>query len=251
MTIELYHWEPTGDSAKALIGLHEIGVAFTGRYVDVLKFEQYRPEHLALAPAGQVPVLVHDGEVFNEPRLLLEYLADAFPQAKLAPRDAGGWYDVQDWVRFADAQLNDAVRLLGWHAIMLPEMSTADRTAFEQKFAGVPVKEQQAGWAAVVRDAESTENKLENARGRVREALARMEPVLAKSEWLLGGVHSIADINAFALAWPLPKLMPDEVNAQKTPGVKNWLQRMAARPAFKAAMSARRAAGEVPRFAPA
>jgi glutathione S-transferase len=78
-----------------------------------------------------------------------------------------------------------------------------------------------------------------------------MEGALARSPWLLGADHSIADINAFALAWPLPKLMPDDVSHDRTPGVKAWLQRMAARPAFKAAMSMRRAADEVPRFAPA
>jgi glutathione S-transferase len=251
VTLELYHWEPSGDSAKALFCLKEIGVEFRGRYVDVMNFEQYRSDYLAIAPMGQVPVLLHDGRVFNEPKLLLEYLADAFPAAKLAPTDAAGWYDVQAWIRYTDAQLNDAVRLLGWHLVMLPEMSESARRDFEKKLANVPVKEQQAGWAAVVRDAESTENRLENARGRVREALERMEATLARSEWLVGDTLSIADINAFALAWPLPKLMPDDVNAQKTPGIKAWLQRAASRPAFKAAMSMRRAADEVPRFAPA
>lgn len=251
MALELYHWEPSGDSAKALFCLKEIGIDFTSHYVDVLKFEQYEPAYLKVAPVAQVPVVVQDGNVFNEPRLLLEYLADAFPEAKLAPTDAAGWYDTQEWIRYADAQLNDAVRLLGWHSVMLPEMSEAEQKAFSAKLANVPVKEQQAGWAAVVRDAESTENRLENARGRVREALERMEGTLAKSPWLLRGDFSIADINAFALAWPLPKLMPDDVNAQKTPGIKAWLQRSATRSAFKAAMSMRRAADEVPRFAPA
>jgi glutathione S-transferase/GST-like protein len=251
MSLELYHWEPSGDSAKALFCLKEIGVEFRGHYVDVMNFEQYRPDYLAIAPMGQVPVLLQDGKVINEPKLLLEYLADAFPAAKLAPTDAAGWYDVQAWIRYTDAQLNDAVRLLGWHTVMLPEMSEAARQDFEKKLANVPVKEQQAGWAAVVRDAESTENKLENARGRVREALERMEEALARSEWLVGDMFSIADINAFALAWPLPKLIPDDVNVQKTPSIKAWLQRAATRPAFKAAMSMRRAADEVPRFAPA
>jgi glutathione S-transferase len=251
MTLELYHWEPSGDSAKALFCLKEIGTDFTSHYVDVLNFEQYRPAYLTIAPLGQVPVLVHDGHVLNEPKLLLEYLADAFPAAKLAPTDGGGWYDAQEWIRYADTQLNDAVRLLGWHTVMLPEMSEATRRDFEKRLADIPVKEQQAGWAAVVRDAESTEDKLENARGRVREALERMEEALARSGWLVGDAFSIADINAFALTWPLPKLMPDDVNTEKTPAIKAWLQRMATRPAFKAAMDMRRAADEVPRFAPA
>ena len=251
MTIELYHWEPSGDSAKALFCLKETGVDFTSHYVDILKFEQYRPEYLALAPMGQVPVLRHAGTVLSEPRLLLEYLVDAFPQSKLAPTDAAGWYDAQAWIRYTDAQLNDSVRLLGWHMVMLPAMSEAERRDFANRLEKVPVKERQAGWAAVVRDAESTEDRLENAKGQIRDALERMEGTLAGSPWLAGSAFSIADINAFALAWPLPKLMPEDVNTQKTPAIKAWLQRTATRPAFKAAMSMRRAADEVPRFAPA
>lgn len=251
VTLELHHWEPSGDSAKALLCLKEIGVEFEAHYVDLLEFEQYRPEHLALAPMGQVPVLVHDGAVFNEPRLLLEYLADAFPRAQLAPRDAGGWYEIQEWIRWSDAQLNDAVRLLGWHTVMLPEMDAAARRAFESRLAAVPVREQQAGWAAVVRDAESTEDRLENARGKIREGILRLESALAAAPWLVGGAYSIADINVFALCWPLAKLMPEDVNRERTPALKHWLQRIAARPAFHAAMSMRRAPDEVPRFAPA
>lgn len=240
---ELYHWEPTGESLKPLICLKEKGIEFTSRYVDILKFEQYRPDYLKLAPLGQGPILVHDGEIFNEPSLINEYLEDAFPEPRLAPTDAAGWYDVQEWIRYTDMQLGDAVKLLGWHQVMLPAMSQAERDEFNQRLANVPVKEQQAGWAAVVRDAESTEDKLENARGKIREAVERMEKTLGASSWLVGSDYSIADINAFALAHSLPQLMPEDVNKRKTPKILNWLQEISGRPAVKAALMMRRAPG--------
>lgn len=249
--LELFHWEPNGDSAKVLICLKEKGEEFKSHYVDILNFEQYEKGYLKLAPLGQVPVLAHDGQVFNEPRLLLEYLEDAFPAPRLAASDAAGWYDVQEWIRYADAQLGSSVNLVGWHTAMLPAMGGKQRKEFEERLAHVPVKEQQAGWAAVVRDAESTEDKLENARGKVREAVARMESTLATSSWLVESAYSIADIGAFAIAQALPQLLPAEVNAQKAPKVMDWLQRISARPAVKAALAMRRDASRPFSFMPA
>jgi glutathione S-transferase len=238
--MQLYHWEPAGDSLKVMICLNEKGLEFRGNYVDILDFEQYKPGYLKLAPAGQVPVLVHNGTEINEPRLLLEYLEDAFPEPALAPTDAVGWYDVQEWIRYADAQLAAAVNLVGWHKVMLPSMTAAEQQSFNERLANVPVKEQQAGWAAVVRDAESTENKLENAQGKIREAVERMEKTLAASPWLVGNSYSIADINAFAWVHPLPALMPADINESKTPGIMKWLRKIAERPAVLQALATRR-----------
>jgi glutathione S-transferase/GST-like protein len=250
ISIELYHWEPAGDSLKVLICLHEKGQEFRSHYIDILDFAQFRPEFLKLATFGQVPVLAYNGAVFSEPRLLLEYLEDAFPRPALAPADAAGWYDVQEWIRYADTQLGATVNLIGWHCVMLPAMSAAEQKAFNERLANVPVQEQQAGWAAVVRDAESTENRIENARGKIREAMDRIESTLAKSSWLVGDAYSLADINAFAWINALPKLMPGEVNAAKTPKILAWLRTIAERPAVRKALAMTRRASDQGNFPP-
>ena len=243
--LELHHWEPAGDSLKVLICLNEKGQEFRSHYLDILDFAQFQPEYLKLAHFGQVPVLAHDGAVFSEPRLLLEYLEDAFPRPALAPADAAGWYDVQEWIRYADTQFGATVNLIGWHQVMLPAMSAAEQKTFNERLANVPVKEQQAGWAAVVRDAESTENKIENAQAMIREAMDRIERTLAKSAWLVGDAYSIADINAFAWVNALPKLLPVEVSEAKTPKTLAWLRRIAERPAvMKAQTMTHRASGQ-------
>lgn len=242
--LELHHWEPAGDSLKALVCLNEKRLEFRGHYLDILDFAQFRPEYLELATFGQVPVLVHNGTVFSEPRLLLEYLEDAFPQPAFAPADAAGWYDVQEWIRYADAQMGASVNLIGWHKVMLPAMSDGEQKAFSDRLAKVPVKEQQAGWAAVVRDAESTENRTGNAQGKIREAIDRVETTLAKSSWLVGDAYTIADINAFAWVNALPGLMPGDVSEAKSPKTLAWLRKIAERPAVTRALAmGRRATG--------
>jgi glutathione S-transferase len=238
--LEVHHWDPSGDSAAVLICLKEKGVAFESRYVDVLQCEQFSPSHLKLAPYGALPVLVHDGQVLAEPRLLNEYLVEAFPGPRLAPADAMGWYDVQAWSRFVDANLIGAVDLIGWNRVMLPAMSAGQRDDFERLRAEKAVEEPKAGWAAVVRDAESMENRIDNATGKVREAIERIEKILAKSQWLVGDSFSIADIGVFAQAMTLPRLLPDIVNAQATPRLLEWLARIGERPAVREALAMRR-----------
>src|ERR1700734_2566703 len=52
--LELYHWEPNGSWLKPLVALHEKRLEFRSHYMDVLSFEQYRPEFLRPSPETQV-----------------------------------------------------------------------------------------------------------------------------------------------------------------------------------------------------
>src|SRR5260370_7790605 len=47
--------------------------------------EQRQPAYLAINPMGKVPAILHRGELITEQVAAFIYLADLFPQAKLAP----------------------------------------------------------------------------------------------------------------------------------------------------------------------
>ncbi|MBK8907736.1 MAG: glutathione S-transferase family protein [Rhodospirillales bacterium] len=68
------------------------------------------PEYLALNPMGKVPTLVHGDTVITECAAICAYLADAFPEAELAPppgdRRRGPYYR---WLFFAAGPLEAAV----------------------------------------------------------------------------------------------------------------------------------------------
>jgi glutathione S-transferase len=53
-------------------------------------------EYLAINPMGKVPTIVHEGTVVSEAAAICAYLADAFPEAALAPapgsRERGPYY---------------------------------------------------------------------------------------------------------------------------------------------------------------
>jgi glutathione S-transferase len=75
------------------------------------------PEYRALNPMGKVPTLVHGDRVVTECAAICAYLADAFPEAGLAPPPAerAAYYR---WLFFGAGPVEAAVtnRSLGWDA---------------------------------------------------------------------------------------------------------------------------------------
>lgn len=65
--------------------LEELGVPYEMRLIDLEKGEHRKPEYLAVNPMGKIPAIVHRGTVVTETAAICAYLADAFPQAGLAP----------------------------------------------------------------------------------------------------------------------------------------------------------------------
>lgn len=65
-------------------------------------------DYLAVNPMGKVPAIVHKGKVVTEGAAICAYLADAFPEAGLAP-NADERADYYRWLFFAAGPLEQAV----------------------------------------------------------------------------------------------------------------------------------------------
>lgn len=65
-------------------------------------------DYLAINPMGKVPAIVHDGRVVTECAAICAYLAEAFPEAGLAPRlhERADYYR---WMFFAAGPIEQAV----------------------------------------------------------------------------------------------------------------------------------------------
>ncbi len=78
--------------------------------------EMKSPDYLAINPMGKVPAIEHGGTVVTETGAILCYLADAFPQAKLAPPTGqrGAYYR---WLFFIAACAEPAMsnKSVGWN----------------------------------------------------------------------------------------------------------------------------------------
>ncbi|MCG8695075.1 MAG: glutathione S-transferase family protein [Minwuiales bacterium] len=93
--------------------LEEVGAPYR---TEILEYDttMKAPEYLAINPMGKVPAIRHGDTVVTECAAICAYLADAFPDAGLAPPPAerGAYYR---WLFFAAGPLEQAVvnRALG------------------------------------------------------------------------------------------------------------------------------------------
>ncbi|WP_174285356.1 glutathione S-transferase family protein [Sphingomonas bacterium] len=106
MTLTLY----TNPMSRGRISrwmLEEIGTSYETvvlGYADTMKAADY----LAINPMGKVPAIVHDGNVVTEGAAICAYLAEAFPEAGLAPT-ATERADYHRWLFFAAGPVEAAI----------------------------------------------------------------------------------------------------------------------------------------------
>lgn len=253
--LELYHWEPNGSALKALIALHEKGLPFHSRYVDVLTFEQYQPGFLGasretqLNLEGEGPILIHDGRQITESLFMMEYLEDTFPEKPLRPADADRHARILAWARFINEVFMPGAGTLGCHVYLAPQFRGDDVTSFEAILARIPMRYLADAWRLALTDGYSSDL-LEDSKRKVSLAVRRIEEALARDSWLVGPTYSLADIDAFAICNSLPKLTPDLVNGAATPRLLDWLTRIRLRPAVQAALGMSRTGKPEQAFAP-
>ena len=84
MSLVLYHASPSRSAGTRAL-LAELGAEYELKVLNLKEREEYKPEYLAINPMGKVPTIVHNGAVITEQVAIYTYLADAFPQAKMAP----------------------------------------------------------------------------------------------------------------------------------------------------------------------
>ena len=216
--IALHMAAPTPDAVKLIVALHAAGLDYERVHVDGAAYAQWEAPHRALAPRGQLPVLVDGDLAMPEAAFALQYIGEAHAPA-LAPNDPWLWYEVQALNQQIDGAIGPAVNLLGWTR----ETSVEERDAHRARLAAIPHRQKPAGWHAVWADAEANEDQLANAREKVEGGLDQLEARLGDAEWLVGGAFSLADINAFALVRAAREVMPHAVAAR--PAVAAWLGR--------------------------
>ena len=252
--LELFHWEPNGFYLKPLIALEEKGATFTSRWFDPTTFEQTVDgfpssveSRLTLEREG--PLLVADGEVISSTFFMLEYIAESVPGPALVPEAAYDRYRARAWGQFVGLSLGATTSALGCARHLAPELARGDPAALRARIERIEPLERRSAWLAVV-DGTYDEAALATLRQRLSLPIERLESALAKGPWLAGPDYSIADIDAYALVDPLRNLAPEAVNEASTPRLMNWLGRIAARPAVRAARGRSRSGRPEQAFVP-
>ena len=203
MTASLTLYYTPGTCAQAVrIALHEAGAAHQLVRVDFAAGQQRTPEYLAVNPKGRVPALVTEHGTLTETPALLAYVAQRFPQARLAPADAFGFARMQE----VHSYLASTVHIAHAHR------PRASRWADEPE-----------AQAAMQRKVPQN----------MADCFGLIETHYLSGPWVMGEQYTVADGYLFTIAgW----LQGDGVDIQRFPKVAEHFQRVAARPAVQQAL---------------
>lgn len=231
--VTLYHWEPNANSGKPMLALLEKGVAFDSHYMDLLSFDQHKPEYLAINPQGTLPAMVHGERVLTESTAIMEYVDEVFPGPPLMPEDPRDRWRVRWWMKLMDQWLGPSFSMIGWKVFVGPAVRDRDPQELQAAIERIPLPERRVAWRKAI-SGEFGAAELEESRRRVALGIRMLEEELAKRPWLASGQYSLADINGFNLAYALPLVWPELSNDDLTPHILRWLRTIYGRPATKA-----------------
>jgi glutathione S-transferase len=205
--LKLYY-APGTCALASHIALAEAGAPYTTVKLDFKANQQNSPEYLAINPKGRVPSLVTDQGVLTETPAMLAFIAQSFPQAKLAPLD--------DAFEFAKVQafnsyLCSTVHVAHAHKGRGYRWATEETTFADMKRM-VP-KSMGACFSLIERD-------------------------MLKGPWVMGEQYTICDPYLFTVAgW----LEGDSVDLSTLPRVADHRKRMEQRPAVQKVLAEEKA----------
>src|SRR6516225_3971328 len=193
MTDELtFYTNPMSRGRVVRWMLEEVGQPYRTELLDY-GTTMKAPAYLAINPMGKVPAIRHGDIVVTEGAAICAYLADAFPEARLAPlpgdRLRGPYYR---WLFFAAGPLEAAASNKAIGVVVPPE------------------RERMMGY------------------GNIGLVLKTLEDALSKSEYLVGNSFTGADLYVGAhLGFGM---MFNTI--EKRPAFERFWQRLGTRPAF-------------------
>ncbi len=191
--VTFYH-NPQSRAQMAHFMLEEVGAPYRIVPIDFEKGDNRTPDFLKINPMGKLPTIVHRGVTVTETGAIIAYLADAFPQAGLAPATddpaRGTWLR---WIVFGAGVFEPALL----HKLMkMPEVPRAT-AAF----------------------------------GSYEDAIGALDIMVQPGPWILGDRYSAADVYVGAqLTWAASFGAPGIAD---NPRLAAYIERIKARPAYQ------------------
>lgn len=203
MVIKLFY-APHTCSLASHIALEDAAAEYAAVRISFADDEQRKPAYLAVNPKGRVPALATDRGVLTETPAMLAFIAQCFPQARLAPLD--------DPFLFAQVQAFNSYLCATLHV------------AHSHRMRGDRWADDPAAIAAMQRKVPKS----------VSACYDLIEQHMLRGPWVLGESYTICDPYLFTMAqW----LEQDGVDPGRFPKVISHRRRMSERPAVQKAIA--------------
>jgi len=201
--IKLFYASDTCSLASH-IALEDAGADYSTARISFASDEQRKPEYLAINPKGRAPALVTDKGVLTETPAILAFIAQSFPQARLAP--------LEDRFRFAQVQAFNSYLCSTLHV------------AHAHRMRGNRWADGPAAIAAMQRKVPES----------VASCYQLIEEKMLGGPWVMGETYTICDPYLFTMAqW----LEQDGVDPSRFPKVIDHRRRMSERPTVQKAIA--------------
>jgi glutathione S-transferase len=188
------------------ISLQEAGADYETVRLDFRASEQRKPEYLSINPKGRVPALVTDRGILTETPAILAFIAQTFPNSRLAPID--------DAFAFA--------RVQGFNSYMCATV----HVAHAHRVRGYRWVDGNNAAAIAAMQAKVPQS--------VAECFDLIEKEMFVGPWVMGDTFTICDPYLFTFTQFLES---DGVDPARFPKVKGHRARMLERPSVKAALA--------------
>jgi GSH-dependent disulfide-bond oxidoreductase len=233
--LDIYHWEPNANSGKPLLAVLEKGVAYTSHFIDMLAFDQHKPEYLAVNPNGTIPAMVHDGTLIQESTAMIDYIDMVFSGPPLRPSDPFELWRMRWWCRFFDQYVGPSASQLGWSTFVGPMVRQRDPKSLQAAIERIPLPERRVAWSKAIYGTFSPEE-LAESRARLLSGTLAIDEALGTRDWMAGESCSAADLAGFMMLFGLPMMFPEAANDTRTPHFMAWLRRVGQRPSVQNAL---------------
>ena len=197
-------YAPNTCALASHIALEEAGADYETVRLDFRANEQRKQDYLAINPKGRVPALVTNGGILTETPAILAFIAQSFRTSRLAPLD--------DAFAFARIQAFNSY------------LCSTVHVAHAHRLRGYRWADDETAIAAMKKKVPQS----------VGECFDLIEREMFVGPWVMGDTYTISDPYLFTVAkW----LEGDGVDPARFPKVHDHRQRMAERPAVKAALA--------------
>jgi glutathione S-transferase len=191
------YYAPHTCSLASHIALEDAGVSYSLKRIDFSKTEQQSPTYLTINPKARVPAMVTPHGILTETPAILAFIAQSFPQAKLAPlHDPFAFAELQAFNSYLCSTLHvaHAHRMRGYRWVDDPDAIVA------------------------------MQKKVPQSVGACFELIDRM---MLRGPWVMGENYTVADPYLFTIAqW----LEADGIDPSSIPRVIAHRSRMMERP---------------------
>ena len=189
-------------SFRTLWLLHEMGLDFEVEHHSFFTGELRSGEYLSISPAGRVPALEIDGRVIFESGAITEYLCESRQSPLWRGPGTDERIDWLEWLHFAETIGQHLAALTQQHIVLFKdEMRSPVLMKLEAR--------------------------------RLEKVLEVVDRVVSRRDFLLESGFSAVDTNVGYGALVARRFVPLDL----LPGVKAYLARLEARPAFRAAQA--------------